>query len=88
VRGIAQLHADREIKAGWAAAEASNLHVRQVLVEGCSNMTPAGNYFKFKTLSLKRFAGRLCAATARRAGAGHIMASEYMMFLRMPYLVP
>jgi hypothetical protein len=26
VRGVAQLHADREIKPCWAAAEASNLH--------------------------------------------------------------
>jgi hypothetical protein len=34
VRAIAQLHADREIEPGWAAAEASNLHgIAAVMLE-------------------------------------------------------
>jgi hypothetical protein len=58
VCGIAQLHADREIKASGAAAEASNLHACRLHFKPMrvsATVAPAVIYFKLKLSSLKIF---------------------------------
>src|ERR1700692_3874185 len=53
MRAVAQLHADRKIKARRAAAEASDLHGCRRPAESASMMAPWAICFKLKDLSLK-----------------------------------
>ncbi len=56
VRGVAPLHADREVEARRAAAEARNLHaVPSFSPPRHGIMTPGRRYFKLEDLSLKYF---------------------------------
>ncbi len=70
VRGVAQLHADREIKASRPAAEARDLHSLPSLLSAPETMIEGSpTSFKLECLSLKLFPGMAQAPRCRRPAA-------------------